>query len=136
MSARTVRTKYVEREKCARPNPCAAREPSLSLPLVNVDRLFLTLPGAHDALIISEGVVRLVDQSNQLLVLEVPTEAIEETRLLGRVGIESGAAIEVRTVGKDIYQGYVEVVAESAVGRLYWCGADAENRPPHTAHRT
>lgn len=90
--------------------------------IMTIDDLSLTLPFADDGTIsLREGTVRSVDRSSQLLVVEVPTDSIERTTLAGHAGSEAGARIVVQTAAGRTYEGYIEVVAESATGRLYWC---------------
>lgn len=90
---------------------------------MELDHFSLTLPREdHGAISLQEGIVRSVNQSSQLLVVEVPADAIERTALAGQVGIEAGASVVVQTTDRT-YEGYVEVVAENVAGRIYWCGA-------------
>jgi len=84
--------------------------------------LSLTLPREdRKTILLREGTVRSVERSSQLLVMEVPTDAIDGTALSDRAGIEADASVVIHTTGRT-YKGYVEVVAESPTGRFYWCG--------------
>jgi len=68
---------------------------------MELDSLSLTLPFEdHRTISLREGIVRSVDPSSQLLVMEVPTDAIDGTTLSDRAGIEAGASVAIRKLAE------------------------------------
>ena len=55
-----------------------------------------------------------IDRSSQVAVLRIPTDAAG--------GVEEGASVRLITRGGDVYEGFIEVVADASDSRVIWCG--------------
>lgn len=89
---------------------------------MDIDRVTLIDPDSGVRLSLSDVVVRSVAPSKGSLVFETPREAFDGASSGEDPNDESGYSLVVTTTDGRTYDGYVEVVADSANARFYWCG--------------
>jgi len=89
---------------------------------MDIDRVTLIEPDSGVRLSLSDVVVRSVAPSKGSLVFETPREASDGTSLGESSDDEAGYSLVVTTSDGRTYDGYVEVVADGADARFYWCG--------------
>ena len=89
---------------------------------MDIDRVTLTGPNGGVRLSFSDVVVRSVAPSRGSLVFETPHDAFDGKSPAGPPSDEAGCPIVLTTVDGRTYDGYVEVVADGADARFYWCG--------------
>ena len=90
-----------------------------------IERVTLVTPtgtGDRAPITLTDVTLRSIDRSRQMAVLEVPTDAFEETSLAAHANAEAGSAIVFTIIEGQTYSGYIEVIAESTDSRFYWCG--------------
>ncbi len=90
--------------------------------MMDIDRVTLIDPGSGVHLSFADVVVRSVTPSKQSLVFEAPYDAFNELSPDRPASSEAGYSLVLTTAGGRTYDGYVEVVANGADTRFYWCG--------------